>query len=268
MQLTIDAVNQIQALSVASDAIREAILTRWTSQYNVSREYLIVEVVAIVESGRELMATYVRFEIVVRRIFPVDTTIAYVDAVIITVSNFNADDLEVIMFPSNPSRNSTFKPAVQKFTFEIIGTITTSAQAVEGTLNLKSNVVVACTVIPWNETIGGTSRACDIVCSDELEKVAVAFIDGLYNLSCVDRRLETTAVQTTPVQTTPVQTTPVQTTPVQTTPVQITRRFTTTGPLPVPEKTLADWVLIFTVVAVVVAAVLVTLVCRLRRKNG
>jgi hypothetical protein len=60
----------------------------------------------------------------------------------------------------------------------------------------------------------------------------------------------------------------VQTTPVQTTPVQITRRFTTTGPLPVPEKTLADWVLIFTVVAVVVAAVLVTLVCRLRRKNG
>ena len=259
MQTSIDAVNQAQALSVASDAIKEAILLEWTNQYNVSREYLIVEVVAIVESGRELLATYVRFEIVVRRIFPADTAMAYVDAGILTVSNFSADDLVVILFPSIPSRNSTFYPAVQKFTFEIIGTITTSAQAIEGTLNLKSNEVVACTLIPWNETFGGTSWACDIVCNVEREKVAVAFVDGLYNLSCVDRRLETTTVQTTPEQTTPVQATPVQATPVQATPVQMTPE-----PLPVPDKTVADMVLILTVVGVGVPAVLVTLIFRLR----
>jgi len=244
IQTTIDSTNLTQAQSVISDSIREAIIMDWTNKYNVSREYLIVEVVAIVESGRELLATYVRFEIVVRRIFPADTGIAYVDAVILAVSNFSVNNLEVQMPSSNSTVNGTYKPAStsKDFKFEIIGATTTSTQTVLGTLNLKLNVLVECLLIPWNDGGLGTSQACDIVCNAEQEKMAVAFIDGHYILSCVDRRLETTPVQTTPVQNPP-------------------------EPLPIPDNPLTVWIPYFILIGVGVPFVLVTLICRLQNRK-
>jgi hypothetical protein len=194
----------------------------------VSREYLLVDVVAVVESGRELLATNVKFEILVRRIFPVDTGLAYVDAVILAVSNFSANNLEVIM----PSGNSTSID----FKLEIIGTNTTSANTIDGTLNVKLNVIVECTLIPWNDNVRGTSQACDVGCSVEKEKVAVAFIDGLYILTCVNKVAQTPVVQTTP------------------------------PPAPVTDTTTANWILYSLVIVIGVALMLVACICLMRRR--
>jgi hypothetical protein len=234
IQTTIDALDMARAQVVVADAIKEAILMEWTNKYNVSREYLIVEVVAIVESGRVLLATNVKFEIVVRRIFPVDTSMASVDMVVVALSNFSASQLEVV----TPSRNSSVNvPASTVPKFEIIGTTTTSSQAIEGMLNLRSNAVVTCTLIPWYDTVGGTSQACDVTCSADQEKSAIAYLNGLYILACVNKRVETSVVQTTP------------------------------APAPVATDTsAANWIIYSIPIAIVAAVVLVACICFLRRR--
>ena len=239
IQTTIDALDMAKAQVVVADAIKEAILMEWTNKYNVSREYLIVEVVAIVESGRELLATNVKFEIIVRRIFPVDTSMASVDMVVVAVSNFSANQLEVVM----PSRNSSVNvPASTVSKFEITGTTTTSSQTIEGTLNLRLNAVVTCTLIPWYDTVAGTSQACDVTCSADQEKSAIAYLGGLYILACVNKRVETSVVQTTPAP----------------------------APAPAPVATdtsVANWIFYSIPIAVVVAVALVACICSLRRRH-
>jgi hypothetical protein len=237
MQTAIDALDMARAQAVVANAIKEAVIMEWTNKYNVSREYLIVEVVAIVESGRELLTTNVKFEIVVRRIFPVDTSMASVDMVVVAVSNFSANQLEVVM----PLRNSSVNyPSSTVTKFEIIGTTTTSSQAIEGTLNLRLNAVVTCTLIPWYDTVGGTSQACDVTCSADQEKSVIAYVNGLYILACVNKRVETSVVQTTP------------------------------APAPVPVATdtsVANWIIYSIPIAIVAAVVLVACICLLGRRH-
>jgi hypothetical protein len=237
IQTTIDALDMARAQAAVANAIKEAVLMEWTNKYNVSREYLIVEVVAIVEPGRVLLTTNVKFEIVVRRIFPVDTSMASVDMVVVAVSNFSANQLEVVL----PSRNSSVNyPSSTVTKFEIIGTTTTSSQAIEGTLNLRLNAVVTCTLIPWYDTVGGTSQACDVTCSADQEKGVIAYVNGLYILACVNKRVETSVVQTTPAP----------------------------APAPVATDTsAANWIIYSIPIAIVAAVVLVVCICLLRRRQ-
>lgn len=234
IETTVETRDQNQTQTAIVDAIKEAVLTAWISEYNVSREYLIVEVVEIVESARRLLTTTIRYVIVVRRIFPADTSVSFVDTVVLSVANFSAVDLEVFV----SARGTDFNGTKNVSKLEIRGTAA-SVQAVVAVLNLKLNEVVTCTLIPWSDT-GGTSQACDKVCTVDQDRVAVAFLDGQYILSCVDRRVETSAVQTTPL------------------------------PLPLPSTPApqnVDSVLVVALVCVGVSAVLVTLACQLRRKT-
>lgn len=238
VETTVENRNQNQTQTAIVDAIKEAVLTAWISEYNVSREYLIVEVVEIVESARRLLTTTIRYAIVVRRIFPADTSVAFVDAVVLSVANFSAADLEVFV----PASGTDFNVTANVSKLEIRGTAA-SVQAVVAVLNLKLNEVVTCTLIPWHDTFGGTSQVCDKVCAVDQDRVAAAFLDGQYILSCVDRRVETSVVQITP-RPLPLPSTPV--------------------PAPAPQN--VDSVLVVALVCVAVSAALATLACRLRRK--
>jgi hypothetical protein len=237
VQTTVE--NQTRAAIV--DAMKEAVVTAWISEYNVSREYLIVEVFEIVDPARRLLATTIRYVIVVRRIFPAETSEAFVDAVVLAVANFSAADVEVLVPVSGPDLNVT----VNEVKLQITGTAA-SVQAIVGVLNLRRNEVVTCALITWQDAVRGPSQVCDKVCAVDQDTVAVAFLDGQFVLSCVDRRAEA------PVQTTPP-------------PLPLPRSMPSL-PMPMAPQD-ADWVLIFTVVGVGVPAVLVILICRLRRKN-
>ena len=235
IQAKVDTATQNQTQSVFTDAIKEAILVAWVNEYNVSREYLIVEVVAIEESGRRLLATNIRYMIVVRRIFPVDTPLAFVNETVVAVGNFNVDDVEVLVAVGDSDVNGTKN--VSKL--EIIGTAV-SVRPVEGVLNLKLNEVVTCTLISWYDIVDGTSQACDVTCSADQEKSAIAYLNGLYILACVNKKVETSVVQTTP------------------------------APAPAPaakDTSVANWILYSIPIAIFVAVVLVTCICLLRRRQ-
>lgn len=244
IQTTVDAPNQNQTQSVIetqpviAEAIKEAVLLAWISEYNVSREYLVVEVVAIVEPGRRLLATTIRYMITVRRIFPADTSVAFVDAVVLSVANFSAADVEVLV-PASGDINGTAN--VTKL--EITGTAV-SVQAIVGLLNLKLNAVVTCELITWHDTAGATSQVCDKECGMGQGKIAAAFVDGQYILGCVDRRVETSVVQTTPVPSTPAPT-----------------------PAPASAPGITDLALMVTFISVGASVVLLALICKLRRKK-
>jgi hypothetical protein len=237
---TVETIDQNQTQTVIVDAIKEAVLTTWTREYNVSREYLIVEVVEVVEPARRLLATTIRYVIVVRRIFPAETSVAFVDAVVLSVANFSAADVEVLV----PATGSDANATANEVKLEIRGTAA-SVQAIVGVLNLKLNAVVTCALVTWHDTAGRTSQACDKQCGVGQEKVAAAFLDGQYILACVDRRVETSVVQTTPVPSTPAP-----------------------APAPAPAPGVTDLVLMVTLGSVGASVVLLTLICALRRKKN
>lgn len=237
VEITQEAIAPNQTQAAIVDAIKEAVLTAWTREYNVSREYLIVEVVEVVEPARRLLATTTRYVIVVRRIFPAETSVAFVDAVVLAVANFSAADVEVLV----PARASDSNATATEVKLEIRGTAAT-VQAIVGVLNLKLNAVVTCALVTWHDTAGRTSQACDKQCGAGQETVAAAFLDGQYVLSCVDRRVETSVVYTTPVPSTP-------------------------APAPAPAPGVTDLALMVTFISVGASVVLLALICKLRRKK-
>jgi len=231
IQTNVDTATRNETQSVIADAIKEAVLLTWINNYNITREYLIVEVVAIEESGRRLLVTAFRYMIVVRRIFPVGTSQAFVSETVVAIGNFSATDLEVLVTVGGGDVNGT-----QNVSRLDIKTTELSVQAIEGVLNLNLNEVVTCTLIPWYDTIDVKSKACDVTCSEDQEKSAVAYLDGLYILACVNKRAQTPVVQTTP------------------------------PPVSVTETTTANWILYSLVIVIGVALMLVACICLMRRR--
>jgi hypothetical protein len=172
-----------QPSNVTLEEVRRAISRAVSVAYNISEEFLVVEVSLLpVTSIRRLLQMPVwtmQYSITIRVLFPAGASESTVNETQSTLGTINT-----VLQAGLQTESS----GVQ---FNVLNSTVPVVQNVEGVFNANSREVVSCTLVPWQDE-RGTAQACARTCGVDEDVVAVAYVQGLFVLDC-RRRTSTPA---------------------------------------------------------------------------
>lgn len=167
-----------QPSNVTLEQVRQAISTAVSVAYNISEEFLVVEVNLIpVVSIRRLLQMQVwtmTYSITIRVLFPAGVSQSTVNQTQSTLGSVNS------LLQARLENESS---GVQ---FNVLNSTVPVVRNVEGVFNTNSREVVSCTLVSWHDE-RGEAQACERMCGVDEFLVAVAYVQGLFVLDCQRR---------------------------------------------------------------------------------
>ena len=178
--------------SVTAEDLRKTILQTVSVAYNISAEYLVVDIVFEGGgSGRRLMQTG-RYTVTVRILFQSGASLEYVNATQTQVGVLGVNVLNAgILLQSTTALFNVSTVTLQESRDE------------KGVFNANSQTIVSCDLLPWLDELG-EAQACVLTCLVNEDVYAVVYLEGVYVLGCrpkPDKGVVTAARTSTPAPT-------------------------------------------------------------------
>ncbi len=172
-----------QPSDLTMEQVRQRILSVVSVQYNISAEFLVVDIALLpVVSTRRLMQAvlnvtsivmqYTKYSITVRVLFVAGASQADVSQIQSLMATIDSEKL-----------NAGLHDGSSGVQFNVVNSTVREIRDVQGVFNVNSREVVTCTLMPWYDE-RGAALACVRTCRVDEDVFAVAYVQGLYVLDC------------------------------------------------------------------------------------